>query len=156
MESTGQNDIGVILLQNPLDFNSGLNLGPVCLPAPGAMHDIGTVVQVSGWGLTSGTGPVANDLLAVNVTIAENAECGGQSTRPVTEENQICTNTPGMSSCRGDSGGPLTTVNPDTGRMELVGLVSFGPVECDGMAVFARVSYFLDFIHAATSDATCY
>ena len=153
--SNNQNDFVILFLDSPLDFNSGVGMAPICLPQQGFNHDVGTIVQISGWGQLAGDGPVSNDLMAINMTLADTTECDAADSRPVTAHNQICTNTPGMSTCYGDSGGPMTAINPNTGRMELIGIVSFGAELCDGHAVFARVSHYVDWIRSETSPL-CY
>ena len=52
--------------------------------------------------------------------------------------------------CQGDSGGPLV-VNSGDNKWTVVGATSFGVSTCEGPypSMFARVSVFLDFIHAA-------
>lgn len=41
-------------------------------------------------------------------------------------ENMICTHAPERDTCKGDSGGPLSWVDADTGRAYLVGITSWG------------------------------
>lgn len=41
-------------------------------------------------------------------------------------DNMICTYTENKDACQGDSGGPLNFVDPVTGQVYLVGIISWG------------------------------
>lgn len=55
----------------------------------------------------------------------------------------------GRDSCRGDSGGPLMSVDKNTGNWFAAGIVSFGPLPC-GMAgwpgVYTKVNTYVSWI----------
>ena len=65
----------------------------------------------------------------------------------------ICAHTEGVDSCQGDSGGPMTVINPDTNRVELIGIVSFGFGCGTNPGVYAKVSQKLDFIQYIVNAA---
>uniref|UniRef100_A0A182M6N8 Peptidase S1 domain-containing protein n=1 Tax=Anopheles culicifacies TaxID=139723 RepID=A0A182M6N8_9DIPT len=109
---------------------------------------IGTV---SGFGRTTDTGSTSPVVRFTSNPVMTNADCNRHwSTTQVQPQNVCQTTDGGRSSCNGDSGGPLTV--QDGGRSLQIGLVSFGSAAsgCSGPMpkVFARVSYFLDFIEA--------
>lgn len=47
----------------------------------------------------------------------------------------ICAGEPGRSACNGDSGGPLVANGVQ------IGSVAWGPDDCPGLGVFARLSF---------------
>ena len=152
---TSKYDLALVQVDTPFDINA-VPIRPICLPEQGFMHEAGTIIQVSGFGRLTGDGYVTTTMQSVNLTIKEPTECNPEILSTLDESIQVCSNTEGMTTCNGDSGGPATTVNPSTGRMELVGLVSFGDANCDRVAVFTRVSQFIDWIKDTVSDATCF
>jgi len=156
-----QNDIAVITLTKDViesDF-----VRPICLPYNDAEEDYlnlssDDIVDVAGWGATTPTGrKPANILqfLIVNVTDSQMckevyAERGG-----VLIESQICAGgEKGKDSCVGDSGSGLMRSLPDPHRgglhrLDLIGVVSFGPRLCgtEGVpGVYSRVESFIPWI----------
>ena len=108
---------------------------------------ISTHLRVSGWGWTVANSPSPSDqLLFVDIPPVDNRRCGRRM--PDIQDYMLCAgrSAGGKSACRGDSGGPATL---RWGGAVLVGVVSWGPGECGkkyGYSVFARVSYFLNWI----------
>ena len=153
--ATSQNDLALIQVDIPFDIDA-VPIRPICLPEQGQIHGAGTILQVSGFGRLTGDGHLTTIMQSVNLTIKEPTECDPEINTILDDSIQVCSNTEGMTTCNGDSGGPATTVNPNTGRMELVGLVSFGDATCDRVAVFTRVSQFIDWVKLVASDSTCF
>lgn len=121
---TMEYDIAVLFLKDSLVFNKR-TIQPVKLPEAGDTLLDGTVMQVSGWGVTRhlNTKP-SNRLQYVEVPIVDRKRCSSSYNRvhKVTE-NMICAGfryIGGKDSCQGDSGGPLTR------KGVLYGIVSFG------------------------------
>uniref|UniRef100_A0A182QL59 Peptidase S1 domain-containing protein n=1 Tax=Anopheles farauti TaxID=69004 RepID=A0A182QL59_9DIPT len=145
-----RNDIAVVRLDEPIVFTERIQ--PIRLPARSDTRSFaGLIGTVSGFGIYSTANPALSDVLnyALNPVIT-NADClaGWNGATQLIQEQNICqSGDGGRSACNSDSGGPLSV--QDNGASLLVGVVSFGSSGgCDdGMpTVFARVSYYLDWI----------
>jgi len=115
-----------------------------------------TMVQISGWGLTSyPVGSSANKLQVGEVPYLSNEECNAAyssaSGIPNIDEWEICSDTSNyVDACVGDSGGPMVYTEGDTPM--LVGLVSWS-ADCGNPlypGVYVRVSYIRDWIETIT------
>jgi len=102
-----------------------------------------------GWGATE----IANSSdvrLQVDVKVWDTAQCEKVYEEDLHDESSICAGGElNKDSCTGDSGGPLVQKRADTGKDVLIGIVSGGG-DCglEGQpAVYARVSFALDFIY---------
>ncbi|XP_037073177.1 LOW QUALITY PROTEIN: brachyurin-like [Pollicipes pollicipes] len=144
------NDVGLIRLPNAVTF--GDTIQPVCLPRESLHGDqsfAGQQAQVSGWGRYSDqVGSISSYLRHATVPIITNGACYW---RP--PSTQLCISTTGgVSSCNGDSGGPLQIEQADGSFLE-VGIVSYGAsagCELGYPAGFARVTEFLGYISSVT------
>ena len=101
----------------------------------------------AGWGLTSGSGDPANDLLDVDLPAVG---C------PTSAGTNICAGTAagGIDACSGDSGGPLWAWSMS--RQLQVGVVSSGPADCGApntLGRYVRISAVADWIAGVASDA---
>ena len=67
---------------------------------------------VSGWGSTGYLAGRSSTLQKAVLSIKDTSICQQQCTRSVVTEDTICAGGRGKSSCRGDSGGPLTCKDP--------------------------------------------
>jgi transmembrane serine protease 9 len=112
------------------------------------------MLQVAGWGKTESRSS-SNVKLKLSLPLVDQDQCN-QVYGNVSVQlgyGQICAGGQrGKDSCRGDSGGPLMTVEalPDgSGRWSVVGVVSFGPSPC-GMpgwpGVYTKVQDFVPWI----------
>lgn len=147
---TYRNDIAVLLLERPVEFNTDIQ--PICLPYD-SLRDEDLSSRngfVSGWGTTSFNGPSSNVLREVSFPIVEDEFCRDayRQDLPITDV-YICAGTADGSkdSCQGDSGGPLMLPGRGT-RYYLVGIVSFGKrcAEPGYPGVYTRVTKFLDWL----------
>lgn len=146
------NDIGLIKLQTPLDFSSGIKAAK--LPSLGQLF--------TGHAVTSGHGlinpryqdSISEHLLWLDVKIQPDTVCTRQwiykfSQTRFTPGMMICaTAEDGKSPCMGDSGGPLVQ-NLENGDNVIVGAVSFGPRNCGEIGVpfvFTKVSAYRNWI----------
>ncbi|XP_050596291.1 serine protease nudel isoform X2 [Bombus affinis] len=146
-----QNDIGMIMLDDPLRFNRWVR--PVCLPGPNLLGPMwrnkpepNTTCIAIGWGTTTEYGLNPDHLREVEVPIL--ADCKYEEDR---NDASICAGYPhgGRDACQGDSGGPLLCRNPySTSQWYVAGVVSHGQgcAQPDEPGTYARVSYFLSWI----------
>ncbi|XP_076343524.1 clotting factor G beta subunit-like isoform X2 [Tachypleus tridentatus] len=128
-------DIGLILLSEQIKYN--YKVQPVCIPELNQPHvnlDKKKVVVI-GWGVTERANEKYNVLRELELPVVTNEQCNkSYQTLPFSNLNQGITNDMicagyqegGKDSCQGDSGGPLMYHDPTTGRVKLIGVVSFG------------------------------
>ncbi|XP_017785356.1 PREDICTED: serine protease 53-like [Nicrophorus vespilloides] len=150
------NDIALIRMPNPIKFSD--NIRPVKLPKRGSVIGSRQEVTVSGWGKTSDSGSVSNNLNFVKLVTITNDECAaiyGPAT--IIKSTVCCKGFPEHSTCNGDSGGPLVVI--ENGEATHVGVVSF--VHIAGCASgnpsgYVRTESFLDWIHDNTGISVLY
>lgn len=142
------NDIAIITLEEPLRITEKVK--PIELPESGEMLAEGTLITVTGWGLTKEGGKELPEALkAVNKPIISLEKCNKLYRNRISLD-MLCAGLPqgGADACQGDSGGPLVVNN------KLYGVVSWG----DGCGrpkapgVYARVSHFVDWIYENTDS----
>ncbi|CAB3372510.1 Hypothetical predicted protein [Cloeon dipterum] len=142
------NDICIIHLDATV---SGQGIAPVRLPSRSQVSEtfVGYTATVSGWGLTSDEGTtIWPDLQYVSVNVITNAECDAYY--GTITDIFLCTGTEGgtAGTCSGDSGGPLTIVEPDGLRTQ-VGTFSFvsgAGCESAGPNGYARLTKYLNWL----------
>jgi len=135
------NDAALIRLNQPLSLNSrvaSIALSNAYLPA-------GTEVWATGWGLTNFESDEPSDVLqelqsavvdpvlCANVLADEVLEDLGARSPVRVESSHLCMSKLAPNahdSCSGDSGGPVVT-RDSAGRWSLVGITSWGSIECD-------------------------
>ncbi|XP_041769507.1 brachyurin-like [Anopheles merus] len=144
-----RNDIAVVRLNSPITFTDRIQ--PARLPARSDTRQFGGFTgTVSGFGRTSDASQATSSVVMFTTNpVLTNADCIAQWNAVVIEPQNVClSGAGGRSSCNGDSGGPLAV--QDGGSLQ-IGVVSFGSAAgcAIGMpSVYARVSFFLDFIEA--------
>ncbi|XP_063985537.1 CLIP domain-containing serine protease HP8-like [Diachasmimorpha longicaudata] len=143
------NDIALLRLTREVQFTDYVQ--PICLPKT---NKLPPRFWVAGWGKTEfrSSSPIKLKLAVpfVNQSICEN-KYGMYNVR--LGSSQVCAGGEiGKDSCRGDSGGPLMSVETaadGTQKWAAAGVVSFGPSPC-GMqgwpGVYTRVAAFTDWI----------
>ncbi|BFY99708.1 hypothetical protein BsWGS_02748 [Bradybaena similaris] len=142
------NDIGIIYLLTPLVFNP--NVQAADLAAKGTSF-ANTKCVITGWGQTSGTGSVSQQLLEAKITKITNSECQRRWLFQTITSKHICVYEASApsgsrpSACMGDSGGPMMC---GENLQLLAGLTSWGVSNCSGNfpSVYTRVSEYLDWI----------
>ncbi|KAG8036363.1 hypothetical protein G9C98_003685 [Cotesia typhae] len=143
------NDIALIRLSSPVEFTDYIK--PICLPHNG---NIPQKLWVAGWGATE-NGSRSDVKLKLAISPFDHEECQaryGRSSISI-QNNQICAGGQlRKDSCRGDSGGPLMSVEraaDGTGKWTAVGVVSFGPDNC-GLpgwpGVYTKIDNYIDWI----------
>lgn len=143
------NDIALLRLSRNVTFTDYIK--PICLPNN---LDVAQKLWIAGWGKTE-TKSESNIKLKLSIPLADQQECHTRYNSAAVSlgKGQICAGGQrGKDSCRGDSGGPLMSVertNDGSGRWTAIGVVSFGPSPC-GMqgwpGVYTKVSEFTDWI----------
>ena len=134
------------------------NLEPICLPSRGLRTFQNLIV--AGWGRTS-TSPLAlkpHKLREVHLPQVDQSVCEAAWSENRVGSNQLCAGTAGKDSCTYDSGSPLMSTDPRTGKISLVGITSFGSKRCgdpDKPGVYTRTASYLDWIETYTSDFPC-
>merc|ERR1712001_589635 len=126
--STLANDLALIELPSPIDFNDYIK--PSCMPSDGDTADTGELVTCTGWGKPSdsagGISPVLR--MVEDRPIISNTECN--NVYGIVGSGVICIDTTGgKGTCNGDSGGPLNMKSSMKGagdKWKQVGVVSFG------------------------------
>ena len=154
-------DFAILELAEYVDFSD--HAMPICLPDIYADYD-SRVAIVAGWGSTNlslNTPTYPNILQKVTVFTMNNKVCKAKYQRADSDitkrENMICADhSLEKDSCKGDSGGPLITME-DGGYFSLIGVVSTGK----GCAypnlggIYGRVTEVLGWIQDHTTGKTC-
>lgn len=155
-QAKSDNDIALLELLDPLPLGEKIRTVPLLSAAdePNVLK-VGTKLVVTGWGATQEGGQTVRDLRYLdNVPFVSREVCN----EPLSYDgditgNMICAGAPGIDSCQGDSGGPLTA---DTSTApKLAGVVSWGEgcARPDKYGVYTRVSNYVGWINACTTNA---
>merc|ERR1712004_522349 len=152
-------DIALFKLAESVDLDVW---SPACLPDQGADYT-GQNGWVYGWGVTSENGAnLADKLLELEVPIVSDSVCASAMSSVsigITSDMLCAGGEDGKDACGGDSGGPFTVADSQSGAHSLVGAVSFG-YGCarEGLyGVYADVPFFRTWIDeqiAAKGGAT--
>nr|XP_030739014.1 chymotrypsin-like elastase family member 2A [Globicephala melas] len=153
------NDIALLKLANPIALTDKIQLS--CLPPTGAILPNNYICYVTGWGRLQSNGALPDILQQGELLAVDSATCSqpGWWGRTV-KTNMICAGRDGViSSCSGDSGGPLNC-QAANGQGQVHGVVSFGSsLGCNYYhkpSVFTRVSNYTDRINSVrTGPALC-
>ena len=154
--NTMNNDIALIRLEDPIQFSN--NVQPVLLVCDQqvelGVEDVGQTSWITGWGEDEGTANNPNQLQVVDVPITASSNYGNQIDPDMIMAGY---SNGGYDSCQGDSGGPMVVLATDESTYLQVGIVSwgYGCAEAGYPGVYARVSYFLDWICTNTNGAVC-
>ncbi|XP_015364540.1 PREDICTED: plasma kallikrein-like [Diuraphis noxia] len=147
------NDIALLQLDRPATATDTVR--PVCMPSTDGESYVGQKGTVVGWGITAfPTGDPSPTLQKLSVEVLSNFQCS----RVIDDHvglGMLCAAAPSLQgTCFGDSGGPLT-VERDSGRNVLIGLVSYGVTGCAIKPAFpdlyTRISEYTKWIDVNTS-----
>ncbi|XP_028039202.1 collagenase-like [Bombyx mandarina] len=144
--STIANDVAVISI-NHVGFSNNINRISL---ATGSANYAGTWAQAAGFGLTADNAAITTNQVLSHVTlqVITNSDCRRTFGTRI-RDSTICTSgANGRSTCRGDSGGPLS-ISSGGGRL-LIGITSFGTASCQrgSPAAYARVTSFASWINS--------
>lgn len=142
-------DIALLRLSRDVTFTNYIK--PICLPPTASF---GQNLFVAGWGVTE-SGLSSSIKLKLSLPIFDKAQCqlAYDTSGVILGHGQFCAGGQNnRDSCKGDSGGPLMTVDrgrDGIGRWTVVGVVSFGPLPCgqsNWPGVYTRVIDFVPWI----------
>lgn len=147
-------DFTLVKTKQPMKF--GLQVKPVCLPAPNQNFDNLDCV-ISGWGKVDGKSfeesvYLPSALQEAEVTAFPLDTCKSMWGINNMQEMHVCAGSATASACKGDSGGPLVCKDYSKNQRywTLVGATSFGSAECPlgetKSSVFGRVSAIIPWI----------
>ncbi|CAM4575547.1 chymotrypsin-like elastase family member 2A [Lepidochelys kempii] len=143
------NDIALIKLSQSVALSNQIQ--PACLPPANSLLASGVICYVTGWGRLYTNGALPDKLQQGPLPVIVYATCSLPSWWGSTvKHTMVCAGGDGViSSCNGDSGGPLNCRGAD-GKWEVHGIVSFGSaLGCNYYrkpSVFTRVSAFNNWI----------
>ncbi len=148
------NDIALvhIVADGPAQARNPQQIRPIALYR-GPVPSSGTQVTGTGWGKTQPVDQHAPNamLLKVDMQVMDTATCRrlpNYGPERISDK-VICAARKGQSTCRGDSGGPLTLTNREP---VLVGVISWGKARCSGdgqPGVYTSVVAYADWIQQA-------
>nr|XP_024218266.1 venom serine protease-like [Halyomorpha halys] len=156
-DTTMLHDLAILVTSSEIKYNK--YVGPACMPSAKLGDEMaGQMLKAIGWGRYDPSKPYSDrikKLKEVDLEIVTNLQCrrkwGGVQPSGI----QICTYTPRKDTCNGDSGGPLTWLDPETNRFTLVGAVSYGAKDCGNdprPGVNTNVSAYLKWINDIISS----
>ncbi|HEX8111738.1 MAG TPA: trypsin-like serine protease, partial [Kofleriaceae bacterium] len=127
----GSNDLGLIQLATPV---TDVTPSPINLSA--ALAPVGTVATIVGYGLTSQPSGAGTTGIEFELKNRISIPCSSKSIG--SDINLLCfSQTDNKGTCSGDSGGPaFATIN---GRQTLVGVTSFGDMQCASYGADTRI-----------------
>ncbi|XP_065360063.1 brachyurin-like [Calliphora vicina] len=146
--STLTNDISLIKLPVPVEFNDLIQ--PATLPKMDGKYSTyeGDLVWASGWGRDSDAATAVSPVLRyIEAPVLKQSTCKTYYLGSVTDKMICIKSVDKKSTCNGDSGGPL--VYKEGGVNYVIGATSFGiALGCEKgwPGVFTRVTAYLDWI----------
>uniref|UniRef100_A0A1Y1KNE4 CLIP domain-containing serine protease n=1 Tax=Photinus pyralis TaxID=7054 RepID=A0A1Y1KNE4_PHOPY len=126
------NDIGLIRLEKPLNFNAE-NVQPICLPVYTTLKNSTRWLTVTSWGLA---GVKSAELHMITNEIASQEQCQkayAQVLPMQIKEDHLCATQKRAEICYGNSGDPLQAIRifDDDIHHVQYGIFSFGPRSCE-------------------------
>lgn len=141
----------VAIVKSTKEFDFSMKVGPVCLPFYYTQDTFtDDIVTALGWGTLEFGGKKSNTLMKVNLKVISQDECSNSYN---ITNNNMCTYAEGKDACQFDSGGPILWQNPESSRVMLAGIISYGTTCADDKpGVNTRVTSILNFILSHTND----
>ncbi|KAG5277692.1 hypothetical protein AALO_G00090330 [Alosa alosa] len=149
-ERTRENDIALLLLAAPLDFNNFIS--PVCLAANESAFQNGTQSWASGWG-DNGEGvplPAPGALRDAVPPVVGNRQCDCLRQDLNITDNMMCASSEDGGTCQRDPGGPL--VSRQGSAWVQAGVLTSGSGCGRSPGVYTRVSRYQSWILSTITD----
>jgi len=153
-----RNDIALLRLTQPLNYNAAPHIRPICLPPLNSGLLTGKSALVAGWGQKHEYGLVSQVLMKANVNIVD---CIQSYIPHDITETMICAAGEGYSkgACKGDSGGPLMMKGAGD-FFTLIGAVSGGRYNCTyehSPGIYTSISRMMGWIKQMTQldESSC-
>ncbi|CAF2091537.1 unnamed protein product [Rotaria magnacalcarata] len=157
--STRENDIAILRLSKPIDFND-VNIAKICLPNVSKSEEhrypiINRSLVAIGWGHMSFNGSMSYTLRQVTVkTIGEKENMCKNSIYNVKLQFCAAVNDSEKDTCQGDSGGPLMYYSEEEQVWVLAGITSYGRgcALSNYAGIYTRVSAYTNWIQSIVDD----
>ncbi|XP_071520816.1 inactive CLIP domain-containing serine protease A8-like [Panulirus ornatus] len=148
------NNIAVLKLAAPVPYKYHINT--ICLPESGQVFPAGERCFATGWGKDAfGDTKTQVALKKVDLPLVAHGNCQEHLRKTrlgyefILDKSFLCAGgEEGKDTCKGDGGGPLSCLDPSTGRYVLVGITAWG-IGCgqkDVPGVYADVQYIRDWL----------
>jgi len=155
-------DLGLVKLENPLDFAANPNIRPICLPENKDEQYIDADAIVNGWGVEYSLNHIIfnENLQEHAVQVISQEDCAEEDSPETSiSPSMICTTAKSGVGCiiKGDNGRLLVTSNGGDGETagqnyELIGVLLKYDPDHNGKTVYTRVTAELDWIKETTSS----
>ncbi|KAH8402211.1 hypothetical protein KR009_010451 [Drosophila setifemur] len=142
-----RHDIALLRMATRVQFTQ--DISPICLLLDPAQRNLGEVVHkfnVFGWGRTA-SGEKSHILQKATLFNTPRSRCSSQFGLPV-DQDHICADRAKVSTCNGDSGGPLLAWVIYKGQNVWIqfGIISYGHRICHNATVFTNVMSHVEWI----------
>ena len=140
--ATEENDIALVKVNSEQDKQAVIALASIS-----TLLQVGTPLEITGWGATAEGGAVVDSLRMADVNYVDTDSCNAPDAYNGTiKAGMICAGFQkgGVDTCQGDSGGPLVL---KSARI-LVGVTSFGHgcARANKYGIYTRVSFYRDWM----------
>ncbi|XP_066976648.1 CLIP domain-containing serine protease B4-like [Macrobrachium rosenbergii] len=147
------NDIALLRLSTAVEVITPF-VNSVCLPVSSEPSKrfsnqklAGTSVWAAGWGMTNPySKSLPNVLQEVEITVQEDDFCTFRKRDNPYGSTAFCAGGRGKDTCKGDSGGPVTTTYWENQRVYLIGITSAGSRHCGSWGIYVNVYQYVPWI----------
>nr|AQM58439.1 venom s1 protease with cub domain 7 [Pristhesancus plagipennis] len=130
-------DFAMVVVDSDIEFSQ--TVGPICL-SPKRIAEINQKITILGWGKTQ-TGNPSPVLMKAKTAVIDPRKCNDINPW------EVCTRAKPSATCTGDSGGPLSWLDPETNRYTLMSLVSYGDPDCvSSPSVSTDIAFFYNWV----------
>ncbi|XP_036669288.2 melanization protease 1 [Drosophila suzukii] len=138
-----RDDIALFRLARPVQYTDYIR--PICLVTNNNPLPQIRTLTATGWGETE-FGTESNVLKTTTLTQVDRRHCSALYGR--VDMSHICAGDLSTHVCRGDSGGPVSSIFRVNGKSRVIqlGIVSYGDLECRQWSVFTNVMHHMNWI----------